>query len=391
MKKVKIEDKIFIFIIILIMLGGTLKPLILPHDVNYFENRKANQIPQFQFSDFLNKTYQNNIENALSDQIPLSNTMKSYINSLQIIFNIGYYKMVSLYDTNKYNPLNDEVNLYKKYLVFKNTNLDYEKPLLDNRINNINKIKEEFPEIDMYLYYIERDYDINFETNEKVGIYEYIKDNINSKIKSNKLEIKNFDEYKNYFYKTDHHWNYKGSYEGYLQISDLMKIKSIIKPTKEICFQNQFKGSKSYLLGTIFNVNEKICAYSFNLEKHTTMINNKIIETYYNPEKFINNLNLQITYDELYGSQYGLVQFDYNKPENKNLLIIGNSYDNHISELIASNYNRTYVIDLRNFENDIGEKFNIKKFINEKKIDEILFIGDLGFYHGDEFNIEEEI
>ncbi len=391
MKKVKIEDKIFIFIIILIILGGFLKPLIWAHDINYFENRGAYKIPQFQLSTFLDETYQNNFEKALSDQIPLSNAMKSFINTLQIISNSSYYKIMSLSNSNNYSSIHDNINLFKEYLVYKNTNLNYEIPLVESRISNINKTKEKFSEIDMYLYYIERDYDINFEINEKVGIYEYIKNNINPKIKSNELEIKNFDEYKNYFYKTDHHWNHKGAYEGYLQIANLMEIEDIIIPTNEVCLNNKFKGSKSYALGTLLDYNEKTCVYLFDLKNHVTMINNKVVKTYYNPEKFISNPNSQMTYGELYADDYGLVEFDYNQIQKKNLLIIGNSFDNHISELIAGDYNKTYVVDLRYYERDLGEKFNIEKFIKENNIEEILFIGDLGFYHEDEFNIEEGI
>ena len=35
--------------------------------------------------------------------------------------------------------------------------------------------RKKYKNIDFYLYYIEKDTDINFDTNEKMGTYEYIK------------------------------------------------------------------------------------------------------------------------------------------------------------------------------------------------------------------------
>lgn len=39
--------------------------------------------------------------------------------------------------------------------------------------------------------------------------------------------------------------------------------------------------------------------------------------------------------------------YNYNRPEKENLLIISDSFSNAINEIIASHFNRTYIIDLR--------------------------------------------
>ena len=67
----KKEDKIFLGILVLILSGGFLKPIIRPIDINYYENRPANTIPNFSIKAIINKSFQDEFEKALSDQIPI--------------------------------------------------------------------------------------------------------------------------------------------------------------------------------------------------------------------------------------------------------------------------------------------------------------------------------
>ena len=70
--------------------------------------------------------------------------------------------------------------------------------------------------------------DINFTTNEKTDIYDYLKENIHTD-KIYKYEINSFEEFKDKFYKTDHHWNYKGSYLAYTELGYSLE-KAIFVP-----------------------------------------------------------------------------------------------------------------------------------------------------------------
>ena len=45
----------------------------------------------------------------------------------------------------------------------------------------------------------------------------YFKNNLNDNIHIKVMNINSLEEYKNFYYKTDHHWNYKGSYLSYVQ------------------------------------------------------------------------------------------------------------------------------------------------------------------------------
>lgn len=60
-------------------------------------------------------------------------------------------------------------------------------------------------------------------------------------------KIKDIDDYMNYYYKTDHRWNYRGSYKGYKDvISLILEFDSFLKPIKEECFSDlKFNGYKA--------------------------------------------------------------------------------------------------------------------------------------------------
>lgn len=385
MKKNKIENIMFVAIIFLILIGGLSKPFIKPSDINGTENRLAYQIPQFNFSTFIDKTYQDSFEKALSDQIPLSNTMKLTNKSLNSFIKIKYYQMLK---PDGYYNLGSGISLIDDYLLYPPSTMD--KTSLDSRISNINEISKRLKDTKFYLYYIEREIDINFENGYKNRFYEYIKSSLNPDVKTSNFEINNFDEYKDYFYKTDHHWNYNGSYKAYLELLNLMNLNNPLTPTEQICINSRFIGSKSRLVGDFKNFNEQFCANVFDFPLHKIYHNNVLIDNYGSYNNIIKNIPAEVSYGNFYGPDYGFLSFDYNQPEKENLLIIGESYDNAINELLASHYNKTYNVDLRNYESEVGSKFNIDKFIYEHDIDSVLLIGNLNFFVMPDFIIKGE-
>jgi len=105
--------------------------------------------------------------------------------------------------------------------------------------------------------------------------------------------------------------------------------------------------------------------------------------------EFIQNDN-EISYGKFYGGDEGEVIFDYNNPQAENILIFGESYDNAIIELLAAHFNKTYCVDLRAYEMDLGEKFNFNKYIENNDISKIVFIGNIDFYVMEQFLVEVE-
>lgn len=386
MKKINWENKIFLLIVLLILFGGFIKPFIFSKDINYLENRTAEQVPNFSFNEFLKGNFQDKYEEALADQIPLALKMKETVRNISLKTKLLYYD----WNATVYNNLGNDIYLVKDALVYKKTELnELTKSALTKKINNINSAVSSNNNVNFYVYYIEGDYDVNFENNEKSGIYEYFQDNLDKNINLGRFEINNFDEYHKNFYLTDHHWNYLGSYQGYLDLVSLFNLDNPLEPINEDCVTNKFFGSKSTMLGSK-KYGDDFCYYKFNMPNYDLKINGKKEQYYGAKEIFYNNTVEEPAYWLYYGSDYGLIEFDYHQVNKENLLIIGDSFDNAINDLIASHFNKTYNVDLRHYETAMKVSFNLNKFIKENNIDKVLIIGRINFYLGDEFTLKGE-
>lgn len=377
--KLKLENIVFLIIFLLIIFGGGIKPFVLPKQNNYLENRSADQIPYFKFNEFVNKEFQSKYELALSDQIPLALRMKYLEKDFSLKLKLLYYQSKNEFYTN----LGYDVFLVKNYLVSKPYVLEAKKEYLNRKANNINNIVKNVSNVNYYVYYIEKDEDINFETGEKPNAFEYLKSKLNPKIKIDNFNISNIKEYQNYFYKTDHHWNYIGSYEGYKEVISLLGYDNYLKPNNEKCVTSLFHGSKNVVLGSN-KFEEKFCFYEYNLPNYDVF--NNIDQK----DAFANDTVSSPAYWKYYGMDRGIITYDFHDENKENLLIIGDSFDNAINELIASHFNKTYNVDLRHYKDQEKQEFLIKNFIKEHNISKVLFIGNIGFFASDTFLIKED-
>lgn len=373
----KKEDKIFLGILILILTGGFLKPIIRPIDINYYENRPANTIPNFSIKAIINKSFQDEFEKALSDQIPLASKMKIAEKTISLGTKILYANI----NNKSYNNIGAGIYYMKGNLLYSPRTLSTEKEYLEKKVKNYNQIIEENKGTNFYLYYIEKDTDINFENNKKLNAYEYIDSTLNNKIKRSAFKVNNFKDFKENFYKTDHHWNYKGSYKAYKEIVELLEInEKPLEYEEELCLNSKLSGTKASQLGGALLLKENFCAYKFTMPNHEIYINNNIAPNYGNYKSYYENRNLPVSYGEYYGWDYGLIEFDYKNAKKGNLLIIGESYDNAINELISTHFNKTFNIDLRAYKTDMQKELNLKEFIKENKIDKVLLIGNIDYF-----------
>lgn len=381
----KIIDIIFIICVFMFIGGSLVKSIIKPIDVIERENRYANKYESISISKFLNNNIQTNIENTLADQILISGKLRSannYFKGNLVKFYIDkYFK-----NANEYIYLSD-VNFYGSTMVYKPTYMSNIKGDLDKKISNYNELISSYKNVDFYAYYIEKDTDIDFDTNQKTGVFDYLKSNLNVKNIS-KFEINNIKDFNNYFYRTDHHWNYRGSYKGYTEVMNLLGFKNYKQYEEEVCLGNDFSGSKA--MSSIFNkvITEPFCVYKFDFENLNITVNGEK-KDYGLQSEYISNTEItKINYGNFYGWDEGEVIFQKDNSKIKdNIIIIGESYDNAILKLLAENFNTTISIDLRNYEHYMNKKFNIKEYINKYQINKVLFIGNLNFYTAEGFNI----
>lgn len=356
-------------------------------EISYKENRYLQKFQHFTISGFLNGTYQNSLESALTDQFTGGETIKGIMNNIFNYFTIP--KSGSLCE-NKYFRFGDYYTYNcDNYFIMKNVEYTEElKSKLNSRVEMYSKLNDY---VDTYYYFVSNSNIFNFEENEySVPILDVLK-TMTGKYHLSSLSFNSYEEYKKYFYSTDHHWNYQGSYQGY---KDIMKMldpnATLLTPKEEVTFAFDFLGSSARILD-FSEFKDKFTVYKFDIPPHTDYIN-ELEDSYGTQDEYFEGTYFTDLYTnhygEFYGWDYAEVIFDFNNVNLDNLLILSNSYSNPINELIASHFNKTFVIDLRHYEKHFGKKFNVKEYIKTNKIDKVLVLANYEYLNSDEFNLE---
>ncbi len=375
----KTENIFFLCMIIALFLVGFLSIIKPGKLTSASENRKLATFESFDVGKFMDGSFQDNFESALSDQFILSEKIRTVyrriIGSLptidisNAICNGRYVELFGSVDYSRATFNCDEwIVFYPKILN------DNEKDILKNNIKDYDKINKL---VDTYYYFINDSFVYNFETgNKAVDYVSMLKENMSEKYHLGSLELEDFSEFKENFYKTDHHWNYKGSYRGYTEIAKLMGIKDPLVPTSAGTNHEIFFGSHARTTNNL-NYKEEFYFYNFDIPKHDVYIDGEPGE-YGHYEDYVSHNYVynekENYYGYFYGNDYGEVVFDFNQPEKGNLLILSNSYSNAINKLIASHFNKTYIIDLRHYSDVFGVDFSVKEYIEKNNIDKTLFI-----------------
>lgn len=159
---------VFLLCIFMYILLSLLKSFVNPNEIIEMENRYANKYDSISLKKYIDGTMQKNIENTLSDQVILSSRLKkgnNYIKGLSLKKYVDlYYKRHDLDYLNA-----GDVNFYgPENLVYYYRDLNNISQYLDKKIDNYNSFASKNKDVGVYLYYIEKDTDINFKTGKKV-------------------------------------------------------------------------------------------------------------------------------------------------------------------------------------------------------------------------------
>lgn len=386
----KMINVIFIGVIMVFLFVGLVKTVFFPVDINELENRYANKIEEFQISDFMEGKYQSQVSSALNDQVVFETFMKKIYNYLT-----SFYETKLLFNVLQSYP-DDYISykgglVYNGSLVYYTRNFATEKPYFDEKLENIYAQVKAHPEVDFYVYYIEKDTDIYFETKEKIGAYEYLEANcLENNIPVKGFIVNDYETFGKYFYKSDHHWNCYGSYKAYGEVLELLEVKEPLVPINgEYLLNYNFSGSKAAAVGAMNVFVEKFPAYKYDYMDMDIRIDGQPADDYGSQEQYINYEKGRLSYGEYYGWDNAEIIFDTGNTEKENILVIGESYDNAILKLLATHFNKTHSIDLRYYEVTFGEKFAFSTYVEENGIDKVLLIGNIDYYVMDEFMLED--
>lgn len=382
MKKIKYINVTFLIVFLLILSGGVIKPFLRPLSVNVIENRTANQIPKLSFSAILDKTFQEQYETAMADQIPFAPYMKLTEKSIELLAKLSFFKL-DVYGTHKLDKLLFYEDGYLMAIPLEFT--DKRRKGLNAKAENLNQVIKKLNNVEFYLYYIEKDEDINFKNGKRSNFYEYLIKKIDNKINTRKFAVDTLIDYKELFYKTDHHWNNKGSHRAYADIVEWMNLGTPLRTGIEVCADTGYTGSRDVLTGGNWLFKEPFCVFPYEMSAHNVTINRGNAVLTQNSQIPDSH---NVGYGKYYGEDVGFIHYDFFQESKENLLIIGNSYDNAINELLASHFNHTYNVDLRHYEADMNEPFDIYAFVKKYNIDKILMIGNYSVYMNNEFDLK---
>ncbi len=415
----------FIFLILSCSLLFLFYSLVLrpQKDVSIEENRTLQKVPAFSFKKFAHGEFQKEMEDSIGDQMAFSleikTQVKKFFNQLTKktaqmdafiaksqedvaaagvgavgvgvgetdIDETGSENSAQSVQTEEVQP-DKNAYVYKEvvagkvykiddsgYLIAKpHLPTDYDFDIYDPKM----LAQVTFPK---YLFFIETSESTDFNDIQKSRAFEYIKQTFPMD-GYDRLSFNSFEEYKNYFYQTDHHWNFIGSYTGYTKIMRLLEGPGVdvLRPSGRHTYHTVFNGSRSRdnLLGS---ATEEFTVFKFNLPEYKTFVNDVeraygFRDRYVSDEEYPNKL-----YSNHYGLYYGddraKVVYDFNQPEKESILILGTSYTNAINELVASHYNQTHILDFRYYKEWYGEPINAQKYMEKKHLTKLLIIGDI--------------
>lgn len=385
----KLADLLFLGAILFVLTAGLVSTLLFPDEINYYENRYANQMPDFTLEGYLDGSFQQGVDDALSDQVTLSTTYKRIYNLVRTQTLWPAASLISKNHPGRYISYDSIWLVGGEHLVYGPAVLAYAADSLDAKIGNYNETFARLPDTEFYIYFVNTDSNVNFETGEKIQIYEYLRDRV--ELPADRMacfSVDGFETYSQLFYRTDHHWNHRGSYRGYLEVLKLLGVEDEpLAPLEEVTLPGRFSGSKASTVRAT-GVWETAAMYRFDLPDLTFLINGWSAEDYGAQAWYLSGQGGNPTYGNIYGGDDGEVIISGGKPGGGNILLLGESYDNALLKLLACHFDSLYAVDLRNYKAYMGKDFQLSAYLEEHGIDRVLLIGSTSYFTMDTFRLE---
>lgn len=366
-----------------------------PKLISTIENRNLVQYPTVSTQNFISGSFQETLENAIGDQSIGSGKIKKLFKEIKSIFNSYQKNIITIVipsTCDHYQVLLDE------YYTFGCGDYIITKPKDYNiYIENIKLLGANYNEYlnthDVFIYYIPSNRSIYFDNVKKQVLLENEIKNSFHYVDFSRLNVNNYEDYKKYFYKTDHHWKKEGQYAAYMDIVKMMlgNKEELIPISNTEEFEVDFFGSYSRI-NSFYKIKEKFSVYVYDIPKYKSYINKKEMEYGYKTKYFNIEYSLDKNtnhYSAYYGGDFAEIIYDFDNEKKENLLILSSSFSNAINDLIASHFNKTFVIDLRHYFRTFNYNFLPSDYISKNKIDKVLIVGDIYYYGMKDFMIKE--
>lgn len=188
------------------------------------------------------------------------------------------------------------------------------------------------------------------------------------------------------YYKTDHHWTSEGAYLAYETWCDSTGMESTpLADLKKQVATKKFRGSLYSKILDADSAYDSIWTYGDTKQKaygsdcSLTIDEKKQTDSCYDTAQ----LSQKDKYKYFFGDNYGTVQIlsDHARHQDRNLLVIKDSFANTFVPFATENYGQITMIDLRYYNG------NVEEYMKEHKITDVLvlynitnFISDRNLY-----------
>lgn len=382
----KAINGLFVGVVLFLLGAGLVRTVFFPKEVNSYENRYAEKIAPLTAEGWLDGSFQDSVDKALADQVQLAQVYKKAFHLTSSYYLRAASAPLMSRCEGRYVNYVDAL-IFNGFITYPPRALSDMAGRLEAKAENYNGYFAAHPELDFYVYYIEKDTEVNFETGEKIPACDYLFDRLNlPRARQGRFAVDSFDEFSAWFYRTDHHWNERGSYRGYMELLELLGVEDApIGSTGDLADLGTFSGSKATGAASVFS--EPFYAACRDYPDMEIMVNGAPGD-YGNQEAFFAGEGGVPSYGGFYGWDAGEAAFSTGRTDRENLLILGESYDNAVIKLLASHFNNTYAVDLRYYEAYMGEAFSFSSYVEEHGVTQVLLIGNIDYFLMDEFRLE---
>lgn len=326
-------------------------------------------------------------EQAASDQFPLRMQIIQFSKAVErTIISSAYF---FLNDPSIPADMTNNIYIDKQndQLIFMPTQFNENtRESIEKRIKNYEELIQKYPELYFSVYYHQTLRDSRFspltpyfaEADQSQSIA-YFEKHIPDGLTFEKFMLTGMDDHKQYYFRTDHHWNVYGvlrAYEelyqllsqNYLNISPMLEYEEIVE-FPEI----EFLGNMARL--TFYPIRgDDFAVEVVEFPPHQIIYGGRELEESPRSAYFKGNYSM-IPYinhfNEFYGRVTDLVEYNFENDSDRNLMIIGSSFRYALDPLLASHYQTTYCIDLRYYTD-----FSLGDFLAEHDVDDILLVGN---------------
>lgn len=352
--------------------------------VSDLENRTKVGFPRFSFGTFLSGEFQNQLEDALSDHMPFSEPVRGAVRSAGA--DILRFQQDAVYRAFP-EMKNNYTQIAEGYYVYAgDTRRIVEKPAppaeLPEGLKAFAEKTERLTGLRRVLYWIDNSRSVSFDDPGKSAGREEVFALFPGADRA-AFTFDGYEEFRELFYQTDHHWNNKGSYRGYTEILRLLRPGEKPVPAgEEVILPVIFNGSYARQTNLLC-ADEPFALYRFDLPKAAVTMNGKR-GTYGRADAYMKGRYadepLTNHYSGCYGGEFGEIIYDSGTSGRGTLLLVASSYSNPINGLLASHFDRTYVIDPRYYEAWAGEAFDPEAYALEHGVTDLLLLGDIEFF-----------